>query len=577
MPTSLRCWQTVLSIMEGEVASTTSCRTATITHQLIIHSYQGFPYHGILPGRVTILLANSAVMSATVNRTWGFVAKKIQSSSSLKRRQRGPSTPEASGIGHPTGSALQVTESEMISAVLDADETLVVVFDNQGRIEQFNRACEKLTGYTRGEVQGKLLGSVLLIEEEVESVMKLFEATVTGQFPSRNEHHLRTRDGQRRWVAWSNTAIRDNIGRIKNIVGVGVDMTERHPDGKALMEGQARLSGIIDSAMDAIVSVDAQQHIKLFNRAAEKMFRCPASQAIGQPLNKFIPQQYHASHREHIEKFGNSQVSDRSMGAQRPIKAVRADGEEFLIEASISQVEVGGTKLFTAVVRDVTVRHQAAEALRAAEARFRTIYDNAAVGIMMIEPQGNILQANLACEKLLGYTAAELNGLSYMQITHPDDVKRTTEHTKPVTQGITDRDEYEKRYVTKEGKRVWARVIFSVVRDNSNQPQYFIKLVEDITRRKRSEAHARRTRAANAVVLERLGQLTDREREVLWLMVDGQATKVIAMELGTSPKTIDVHRGRVMEKMHAESVAQLVQMMMPVRKMPEAAAGQPRD
>lgn len=462
----------------------------------------------------------------------------------------------------------------MITAVLDADETLVIVLDNQGRIEHVNRACEKLTGYPLSEVQGKHLAHALLIDEEIESIRNHFEATANGQFPSRYEHHLRSRNSPNRWIAWSNTPIRDNIGRIKKIVCVGVDMTERQPDSKALMEGQARLSGILESAMDAIITIDTQHQIKLFNRAAEKMFRCPSSEAIGRPLNLFIPKQFHAAHREHIEHFGKSQVTDRSMGSQRTIKAVRADGEEFFIEASISQLEVGGTKLFTAMVRDVTVRHQAAESLRAAEARFRTIYDSAPIGIMMIDPQGNILQANLACEKLFGYTTTELSGMSYTQITHPDDVKRTTEHARPVIQGVKDRDDYEKRYITKEGRRIWARVILSVVRDSSNQPQYSIKLVEDITQRKREEIHVRRLRSENAAVLERFSGLTTRQREVLWLLVDGYPTKGIARKLDASPKTIDVHRGRVMEKMCAESVAKLVQMMMPVRKVCEARAGQ---
>jgi PAS domain S-box-containing protein len=305
------------------------------------------------------------------------------------------------------------------------------------------------------------------------------------------------------------------------------------------------------------------------------MFRCPAAEAMGQHIEKFIPQRYHEAHRAHVEKFGRSSVSDRTMGTQRPLKAVRADGEEFFIEASISQIELGGTKLFTAMVRDVTLRHKAAEAIAAAEARFRTMFANVAVGVMMVDSTGAIIEANPACEKMLGYSAAELHGTSYVQITHPQDILHTRVHTTQVTGGTVDQDAYEKRYLTKDGKRIWARVIFSVVRDTANHPLYFIKFVEDITRQKRAKARARRMRAEHAAVLARLATLTSREAEVMWLMVEGLATKVIASELGASPKTIDVHRGRVMEKMQAESVAMLVQMVIPIRNTPEALASRP--
>lgn len=75
----------------------------------------------------------------------------------------------------------------------------------------------------------------------------------------------------------------------------------KHAQQTTLHESQARLAGIVDSAMDAIISVDNQQHIMLFNRAAEKMFRCPASEAIGQPLDRFIPERFRSAHSSHIQ------------------------------------------------------------------------------------------------------------------------------------------------------------------------------------------------------------------------------------------------------------------------------------
>jgi PAS domain S-box-containing protein len=106
--------------------------------------------------------------------------------------------------------------------------------------------------------------------------------------------------------------------------------------------GEERLSSIIDSAMDAIVAVDEQQLIRIFNPAAEKMFGCPAADAIGKPLERFLPARFRASHKEHLLEFGKNSATQRSMGGFNPLRALRTNGEEFPIEASISRAEVNG-------------------------------------------------------------------------------------------------------------------------------------------------------------------------------------------------------------------------------------------
>src|SRR5277367_1880328 len=103
-----------------------------------------------------------------------------------------------------------------------------------------------------------------------------------------------------------------------------------------------RLMGIIGSATDAIITVDDQQKITLFNAAAERMFRCSVSEAIGQPLDRFIPQRFRDVHSDHIRVFSETGETTRAMGSQRSLVALRADGEEFPVEATISQITVAG-------------------------------------------------------------------------------------------------------------------------------------------------------------------------------------------------------------------------------------------
>lgn len=134
---------------------------------------------------------------------------------------------------------------------------------------------------------------------------------------------------------------------------------ERMAKADELRESRARYAGIINSAMDAIITIDSAQRILLFNAAAEKMFHCSAADVIGQPIEQFIPPRFRRAHREYIHLFGRTGVTNRAMGALGTLSGMRADGEEFPMEASISQLEESGQKIYTVILRDITQRKQA--------------------------------------------------------------------------------------------------------------------------------------------------------------------------------------------------------------------------
>ena len=116
--------------------------------------------------------------------------------------------------------------------------------------------------------------------------------------------------------------------------------------------------------MDAIITVDESQKIVMFNTAAEKIFRCPAAQAIGGPLARFIPERFRTAHHGHIERFSRTGATTRMMGARLELFGLRASGEEFPIDASISQATVAGGKYFTVILRDITERKRVEDALK---------------------------------------------------------------------------------------------------------------------------------------------------------------------------------------------------------------------
>lgn len=145
---------------------------------------------------------------------------------------------------------------------------------------------------------------------------------------------------------------------------------------RRLSQSQARLAGIIRSSMEAIISVDGAQRVVLFNPMAETLFAWPAGQAIGRHLNDFIPERFRVAHEAHVRRFGVTGISDRQMGRQRALYAMRRDGSEFPIEASISQTIDGGTKLYTVMLRDITERVRADEALRRSREELQQLSDS---------------------------------------------------------------------------------------------------------------------------------------------------------------------------------------------------------
>ena len=124
------------------------------------------------------------------------------------------------------------------------------------------------------------------------------------------------------------------------------------------------LIGIVESAMDAIITVDERQRVVLFNAAAEEVFGWPREEAMGQPLDSFIPERFRRGHRAMVEGFGTAGSTSRRMGHARVVMGLRRNGEEFPIDASISQAREGGQRFYTVILRDVTQRTRAEEALR---------------------------------------------------------------------------------------------------------------------------------------------------------------------------------------------------------------------
>jgi PAS domain S-box-containing protein len=188
--------------------------------------------------------------------------------------------------------------------------------------------------------------------------------------------------------------------------------TELERACQGLAQTEARLSGLIESALDAIIAFDEQQKIVLFNAAAEAMFGCERATTLHSPLSNFFP-----------SPLCQALIGSPDTGQTGPrlLRALRRDGSEFTIEASISSLDSSQGRLYTMFIRDITERDRIGRALHESEERFRSIIEASQDWIWEVDREGRLIYTNNAVQHILGYSANELLGHNVMTLIHPED------------------------------------------------------------------------------------------------------------------------------------------------------------
>jgi two-component system, NtrC family, response regulator AtoC len=251
---------------------------------------------------------------------------------------------------------------------------------------------------------------------------------------------------------------------------------------EAMRESQMQLAGIIASAMDAIITTDSEQRIVIFNEAAERLFGRPAEEAKGALLEEFIPDRFRKIHHEHVRRFAQTGETLRQMGALPELVALRANGEEFPVEASISQIEVGGQKFFTVILRDITERKQSEEKLR----EQALLLDKAQEAILLRALEGPILYWNQGAERLYGWSAEEAVGHLAKDILFDETSIPQLDEAYRIT---LDKGEWrgELHQVAKDGSEIIVESRWTLILSKENRPQAILAINTDITEKKRLE------------------------------------------------------------------------------------------
>lgn len=231
----------------------------------------------------------------------------------------------------------------------------IIGTDPEFNISYWNQGAESLYGWKKEEVIGKQAKDILKTEfthEERESVIQKLNKDGT-YF---DEFKQIRKDGIQIFVETHTSKVFDSDGNIQGYIAVSRDVTEKKMFQSQLMSSKDRLDGIVESAMDAIVSIDDDYRIVVFNKASEKLFKYSSDEILGKNINILIPSRFHPNHDTSIKEFGETGVSSRSMSDLGKVVGIRSDGKEIPIEAAISQVRLGNKKIFTAILRDDSSR-----------------------------------------------------------------------------------------------------------------------------------------------------------------------------------------------------------------------------
>lgn len=248
---------------------------------------------------------------------------------------------------------------------------------------------------------------------------------------------------------------------------------------------------IVETAPDGMVIVDAAGVIKLVNQQVEQLFGYPRAELLGRPVEHLLPHRFRQHHVDHRQGFAAAPRL-RSMGAGLELFGMRKDGTEFPVEISLSPLRTPAGAWVSAAIRDTTERRRVEGELRRTEHLFRLMVESVSdYAIVMLDAEGNVSSWNAGATRILGYRPREIVGQPFDCLLVPEDRaagKPRQELEQAASHGRFEEEDWRLR---RDGTRFWANVAVTAVRNETGALHGFVKIMQDLTERRRAEEEIR--------------------------------------------------------------------------------------
>ena len=362
-----------------------------------------------------------------------------------------------------------------------------------------NAAAEQLFGASLAELAGRQMLDLIPVEDHPLIEERIRALQQDERIPPLRHRIIRS-DGTLVHTESVASSFTDQDGFAAQVVFRDINAQRRNEE--AIREREARLSGIIHSAMDAIITIDEDERIVLANPAAEQIFLSTADEMLGRTLTELLPTFHRDAHRLSVGAPAEDQRRTGQRGTLRPLVGLRANREEFPLEASISHVEIGGRSLSTVIMRDITERQRSEQALKASDDRFRQLAESIREVFWLTSEDKSALEyVSPAYASIWGRDPAQLyeSPKDWMEAIHEEDRERVR-HAAMTKQAMGTYDE-EYRIVRPDGTERWIRDRAFPVYDASGRVIKVAGTAQDVTERRMLEAQLRQTQKLESIGL----------------------------------------------------------------------------
>ncbi|WP_013321493.1 PAS domain S-box protein [Gloeothece verrucosa] len=391
------------------------------------------------------------------------------------------------------GTALEITELkrteralkqalQQIDAHFENSPLGIVQWDKSFHVLRWSKQAEQMFGWSAEEVKSHFWQDWNFVHREdqdlVNAVTTAFmNGLITNQtIINRNV----TKEGRVMICQWDSSAVFDEMGNLVSVLSFVQDITERKQAELELQKQKELRETIFNESTDAIFLVDP--HTLLItdcNRRAVELFEVPSKDDLigteGRSLQRY------PFTTEEIEQI--TQEMDEKGFWSLELEYITGKGNLFWGNIAAKPFVIADMRVNLIRVTDINTRKRAQEALRESEERFRRAFEDAAIGMALVNLHRRFLKVNRSLCEMIGYSEAELLRLTFEDITHPDDLETNLAALEQMLKGEYSTYQVEKRYLHQEGRLIWAISSVSLIKDQDHLPLYYVVQIQDISER----------------------------------------------------------------------------------------------